>query len=78
MGANAHGMYLVNMQDDDIAEIWAGICIGHACSEIVEYSVKPVLWESMHRVICIRGSLCCKCRNVKCENPGQCCRLLCL
>ena len=63
MGANAHGLYLVNMQDCDSAEIWTGICSGHACSEIVDHLVKPVLWESMHRVIYTRGSLCCKCRN---------------
>ena len=65
MGANAHGMYLVNMQDDDVAEIWTGIRIEHACSEFVEHSMKPVMWEIMQRVICTRGSLWFKCRNVK-------------
>ena len=43
MGANAQGLYLVNMQDCDSVEIWAGIYIGHVCSEIVEHFVKPIL-----------------------------------
>ena len=50
-GVSACGICLVNMQDCDIAEIWAGNLHWAYMQLMFEHFVKLMLWDNMYWVI---------------------------